>query len=473
MLIQLLVILLFGACSEDFFNEVPSDRITPNQHYKSKVDADLSCLAPLAILRGVIPQMVFASDLLSDATTISENVDPYWQDINNHVLSADNPYINPSVLYQVIVNANESLLYIDEIAKSDKDITALDIKVYKGSLIGIRSWAYFYIARLYGEVAYIKDNLPEYSADKIVYLPRVVMLDTLINQLTPFLEIDYIDNLVRGVNSMYNKALIGEIYLEKQDYDNAVKHLRMAIEGYENLKNLYKVSKNYAKAKWINLFINSASQLDEIMIAVPFTFANQTSNPIEMWYGYNYQYLAKPSDVIINLFNNEGDKFRGLGASYTIVNEKPIVNKYNLDPGLPLSSDIILYRSADIHLLLAEAMNRVGYSDIALNILNDGNPSFINWDRGAGVRGRVGLKPVTVPEGVDVVNYIEDKIIEERAMELAFEGKRWFDLMRLARRRGNDYLAGRVAAKYTDPILANTVREKLMNEENWYLPFRK
>ncbi|MBN1926378.1 MAG: RagB/SusD family nutrient uptake outer membrane protein [Prolixibacteraceae bacterium] len=473
-LIQLIVILIFGACTEDFFNEIPSDRIIPEQHYKSMMEAEISTRAPLAILQDVVPQMVFANELLADLTTLTENVGLDWQDINNHNISVDNPYINPSGFYKVIINANESLLYIDSIAKMDQDVTELDIKIFKGNLIGIRSWAYFMLARLYGEAALIKDNMPELP-EKLEYLPRNVVLDTLINNLLPFLDIDYLDeNSDPLIYTMYNKALIGEIYLEKQDYQNAALYLQMAIEGFEDDQYIYKVSRNYSKTSWEELFINSSSQKREVMVTVPFSFTEGQSNPIERWYGYDYDYIAKPTSIITGMFEKEknGDEYRGIGVSYDTINGDFIVNKYNIEDE-DFSSDIILYRSADIHLLFAEALNRSGFSDIALAILNEGYTEYTNWGYNLGVRGRVYLDPKTVPDGVDMVNYVEDLIIEERARELAFEGKRWIDLMRVARRRGNSYLANRVAAKFSDPNMANQIKEKLNNEQNWYLPFLK
>jgi hypothetical protein len=50
---------------------------------------------------------------------------------------------------------------------------------------------------------------------------------------------------------------------------------------------------------------------------------------------------------------------------------------------------------------------------------------------------------------------IEDLIIDERTLELAFEGKRWFDLVRIAERRNDPaYLTNKVAAKFSDPAKA-------------------
>jgi hypothetical protein len=367
----------------------------------------------------------------------------------------------------------------------DQDITEVDVQVLKGNLIGMRSWAYFTIARLYGEVAYIKDNLPEYDTNKIVYVSREAIMDTLINNLLPYLDNDHLEadnnSLFLRVLPMYNKALIGEIYLEKQDYVNAATYLKMAIEGWENYTSIYKLSATYSKKSWANIFINYGA--DEVMAYVPFYYGQKQPNQIEQWYGYNFEYQVKPTSGIVNLFNSQldvkgkatGDVFRGLDISYKMYNDEPVVNKYSLDLSSTwqLSSYIILYRAADIHLLLAEAMNRSGNSAIALSILNDGYNDYTNWNTSVGVRGRVYLQNRTVPAGADSVTYIEDMIMEERSMELAFEGKRWFDLMRMAHRRGNDYLANKVAAKFADPNQANAIREKLLNEQNWYLPFQK
>ncbi len=60
---------------------------------------------------------------------------------------------------------------------------------------------------------------------------------------------------------------------------------------------------------------------------------------------------------------------------------------------------------------------------------------------------------------------VEDLIVDEEALELAFEGTRFFDLMRVAHRRNDPaYLANKLALR--NPAL----KTKLMNEKNWYFP---
>lgn len=120
----------------------------------------------------------------------------------------------------------------------------------------------------------------------------------------------------------------------------------------------------------------------------------------------------------------------------------------------------------------------------ALMLLNQGvnkeNPKpapFTRWSANVGVRGRAYLKSREVPKNMistdSITTLIENFIIDERALELAFEGKRWFDLVRIAERRNDPaYLADRVAAKFEGTSYYDAVHEKLMNPANWYLPYK-
>ena len=75
-----------------------------------------------------------------------------------------------------------------------------------------------------------------------------------------------------------------------------------------------------------------------------------------------------------------------------------------------------------------------------------------NWHRGAGIRGRAYLTAAGAI-GDNLIS-TENNIINEDALELAYEGNRWEDLVRVALRRN-------------DPaFLADKVYDKLSKEGN-------
>ncbi|MBE8721873.1 RagB/SusD family nutrient uptake outer membrane protein [Sphingobacterium pedocola] len=113
------------------------------------------------------------------------------------------------------------------------------------------------------------------------------------------------------------------------------------------------------------------------------------------------------------------------------------------------------------------------------------------WYRNIGVRSRA-MMPYLLFDGISFstgtaggyglvmsafevgIEELEDKIIEESALELAFEGERWSDLTRIARRRNDPaFLADKVYEKLlkANNPKAGQVRTKLMDMKNWYLPF--
>jgi len=184
---------------------------------------------------------------------------------------------------------------------------------------------------------------------------------------------------------------------------------------------------------------------------------------------------------------------------------------------------IILYRAVHLYLRYAEAVNRMGKPNLAYAVIKNGlgpytmsnddlvprhekyisdnesgstfysycnfqgaywlfqtvddNGNQITTQRNIGVHGRGcgniengdDFKIPVLNSLEDSITYVEDAIIRELALETAFEGNRFHDLMRIAKRRGdNSYLANKIALKHTDQ---EGVRAKLMDESNWYLSY--
>ena len=505
----IVALMVFGyGCSDDFFNDKAGDRITPDQHYKTLIDAGVSLQGVIIPLQDFMPNLIMMDGLLSDMMDVTANANANLININNHEIAPGNPYVNPASLYQVILNANEVFANIDKIAANDRNFDAVLLKAYKGALVGMRSWTYLTLIRLYGKAAYMEDNLTSLPANlSQKMLSRETMLDTLINQMIPHIHDPGTGTQMQEVRLKYcvnNKALLGELYLEKNDYANAATYLKLACESYLNQSAILKVDKTYRDAGWSNIFLNSEGDDVENISVIPYSTENKQDNVLAYWIGRNYLYMVKPTALLVDSFRtqipaagNPGDLWRGQGITIKTdtlmqVNDstyltESYITKYEIDDQDPLSSDIILSRAADVHLLLAEALNRMGdetSQKYALMLLNDGvnavNPKpapYSRWSANLGIRGRVYLKAWELSEGLlrnpeARMLYIEDLIMAERALELAFEGKRWFDLMRVARRRNPEYLADKVAAKFaTDPEVYNKIHVKLRDPNNWILTY--
>ncbi len=500
------ILITFFGCNDDFFNEKAGDRIFPDQHYQSLVDAKVSLQGAIVPLQDAMPRLIMLDGLRSDMMDVTSNADAYLREINNQVFSDSNPFTDPADLYKIIININEILANIDSIANKDRDYDELTAHAYKGALIGLRSWTYLNLVRLFNKVVYIEDNLTSLPAklDQTI-LSKEVIIDLLITQLTPFIHdnstgIQYEE--LRIPHYMNNKALLGELYLEIDNYANAAFYLKLACESYMNGQAMLKVDDSYKDAAWSTIFLNAESNDLENISVIPFSRAEDQYNPFSDWVGHNCQYLVKPSSILINSFMTQmsaagvlGDIWRGNGITFcidtltcrtdsTFITE-PYITKYAIDYNDPFSSDIIISRAADIHLLLAEAYNRMGdptsqeYAMMLLNLgVNEKNPKppeFSQWSNNLGIRGRAYLESKQIPYNLSsdsITLVIEDFIIEERALELAYEGKRWFDLVRIAQRRNEpEYLADKVAAKFAGTYKYHNIHAKLMNPVNWYLPF--
>ena len=266
----------------------------------------------------------------------------------------------------------------------------------------------------------------------------------------------------------------------------------------------------------------------------PFNSNFSPVNPfIDLFSNRGGSYLVKPSKSAIDNWNSQvqsngnisgtptlpGFPFDGRGnMTWRTLNGQPVIVKYlynylseaSLTPLniLARNGQWFLNRACDVNLRYAEAANRDGRHRIAFGLLNNGILSVFPlptgvtdptnyeqsfdvppydfdariggaqnyhgyWTRNMGVRGHGGVMPVPVVG--DSTISIENSLINEGALELAYEGYRWSDLLRIALRRNDPSF---IADKIGDKLLkdgnaqAGTVRAKLMDPTNWYLPFK-
>ena len=236
------------------------------------------------------------------------------------------------------------------------------------------------------------------------------------------------------------------------------------------------------------------------------------------------KYLVKPSQTAIDNWNaqrqTDGTPFDYRAqVTYKMINGQPVIIKFlynyiNATTGIPASpltknGKWFLYRTPTLHLRFAEAANRDGQTKIAWALVNAGIKGAFNdpnvadtlsrithlpfpydfdarkldaptirgkYHRNLGIRARVNATLLdTILQHNDQMLPMEDKIIDEAALELAYEGNRWQDLLRIAHRRNDPaFLADKVYNKLLkdgNPAAAD-VRARLMDPNKWFLPFK-
>ncbi len=268
---------------------------------------------------------------------------------------------------------------------------------------------------------------------------------------------------------------------------------------------------------------------------LPFDNKFAPANPfIKLFSPVGGDYLIKPSQQVMHMWASQqmgsntipstGSPYdpRGL-FSVATVSGQPTAMKYiskylNWDTKTPAdvlvkNGDWYLFRQTQLLMRFAEAANRDGWHKLAYAFFDRGIgsvyagpsgttnqtpwqntldypypynfdarngdiPNFrSDWYRHTGVRSRayVTAYPMTATTPADSLLQIEDGLVQETALENAFEGTRWADLLRVARRRNDPaIIADKVYQKLLkdgDPN-AGAARAKLMNREGWYLPFK-
>ena len=320
------------------------------------------------------------------------------------------------------------------------------------------------------------------------------------------------------------RFILGDLYLWTGKYEQAANEYHDLMVKNSNyitstFKSYLSVVNNAftgdATVNWFNIFY--VANNSELITALP------ASN--EFSYVFQVDSLAKEYKIAVSsvaknnwisqhyVYSNTVDTLvdmRWVGSYYKnnitqgrVTTENDMIYKYRLmNPTTTKSKQIYIYRSALLYLRYAEAVNRLGKPNLALAVMKNGlsNATILNnkfvplsekqiplpnymdfsdnrFVNNIGTKAR-GLGNVQLdttfyripnyatsadPKG-DSILYVENMLVDELAHEMAFEGNRFQDLMRIAiRRDDNKFLADKVAAK--NPAVFN----KLMTRANWFL----
>ncbi len=464
--IVLAAFLMMTGCG-DWLDLIPPDGLIREEFWNKKEDVE-------SVLMGAYESMAAMDELFFKYGELRADmiVGDYSQStqelkVMESNIYPDNPLCSWEKFYQVINYCNEVIQNAPEVQEKDDTFNDYLLKGFLAEAYYLRSLSYFYLVRIFKEVPLVLE--PSDNDEVDFYLPKSdesvvieqIKSDLLANRnfapgdAFPTLE----ENKGRASLAAFD-ALLADITLWNFEYEACLGHIAK-IEESERYKLLGRV-------EWFELFSpgNSIEGIFEFQFEQSRGQENSMYNITQV---NAHQY--DPSDFTLELFNPQFtvDLYRGDGVSIKKYGEGDyIIWKYvgRLPDGTTVRSGAdqrscnwMVYRYAEILLMKAEALSQLGRYTEAQAALNE-------------VRIRADVPVLILPESPTA---FEDAILEERARELAFEGKRWFDLLRMGRR--NDY-------SRKDKLIETVIRNvpstqkrilalKLTNPLGWYFPIHE
>lgn len=227
--------------------------------------------------------------------------------------------------------------------------------------------------------------------------------------------------------------------------------------SYESIFELNFTTNGYANNATSTLYGNTVkSRNPHLLAAVGLsTLFNQSkANSDDADYDFRSKDFFNSKDN--RIFKYEGQtppaEFNSRSANYTFRSSSSQANW-------------IFYRLADIYLMKAEATAQIATTaDEISAVVTLCNKTYI----------RACTDNSEVKDSLDHASYgspsdIQRLVLEERQRELMFEGKRWFDLLRLVRRSGSTAASWQyIESRYDEDV--TTIRNKMTSIDAWYLP---
>jgi hypothetical protein len=349
-----------------------------------------------------ITPMAVMGDFRADNALMDEEPYPAFDRFNSDLAdgSLNNQFFRPfyAGLYKSILSSNNVI----ENSMSPTDV---------GEAKFLRALSYFKLVQMFGPVTVNLSSAPSTTDTSI--LVRQPVADVYNNVIIPDLQ-DAIAALnttnVNGrATSLAARGILGKVYITRGDFASAVPQLQAVVSGAAAAG--VSLQDNFADIFGVDNDLNS-----EII------FASQISSSISDEYGFSEFWswsggldtkslMPLDASLIAAFDASEADGDTDLRRAVTI-DEALMASPKFPQTGGP-DHDWIELRLGDVILLYAEALNETGDTPGALTQLNT-------------IRTRAGLANSTATGQAGVRAAIAD----ERRLELAFEGQRWFDLVR-------------------------------------------
>ncbi|MCE7063392.1 RagB/SusD family nutrient uptake outer membrane protein [Dyadobacter sp. CY343] len=416
-------------CSGKFLDLAPVSEASTANFYQTASDFNNALASAYASLQlnGQYGQYYAVSEIPSDDSRPVLSGSVIDQDeFDKFYLRSTNPYLNTRWAdgYKGIYRTNVILSRIDAISMN-ADLK----KQYIGESKFLRALMYFNLVRIFGDVPLILEEIVD-TEDGYRYnrTPAAEVYAQIIKDLGEAelaLPATYTSSDLGRATRGAAQALLGNVYLTQHRYAEAASKLKLVVDSgiYALLPKYADVfspaNKNGKESVFEVQYKKGLSPLKGNGLGSTYAPANSGNSVIQFGGDGNNEPTA---DMVQAYEPGDNRKDVSLGTFY--INsigqriDQNFIRKYDDAPTVKYDSDdnFPVLRYADVLLMYAEALNEAGNVPDALTLLNM-------------VRARAGISNKQISSKEDMRLALE----QERRVELAFEGHRWFDLVRTGR----------------------------------------
>ena len=466
--LQAAVLLTLGGCNK--WLEVKPDNEQSNAVFWANKEEVAGVVAgAYQQLRSALSTLVQWGEIRSDEIELGPglNSNTGMLEIRALEIKPDNSICNWQPIYNCIGRCNSVIEYAPQVLDKDNTFFPEVEASYVAEVKWLRALCYFYLVRTFCDVPYVLrawlyDDMPfevPVTAGSEVLEAEIASLTAVLDDLpVSYGAGSWMDKGRATIWSAY--ALLADIYLWLGHYDDCIS-MCSKLEA----SHLFSLMEN---KEWYSIYYpgNSVEGIYELQWSEKFEQTNNLYN----WFfndAASNQYAISDSAIEKFLEFTSEDDVRGQGGSYV---ESGKIWKYagtsrgggSTRETKKRDANWIVYRFADILLMHAEALIMKGpenYAEAETYILQ--------------IRERAGYEshPIMPLDESSALDYL----LDERLRELCFEGKRWFDLVRIAVRDDGKYKGKLVSLLLVDvPAKDRPLYEiKLQNMYGYYLPIRE
>lgn len=451
----MVMFLLFGAAAcNQWLDLEPENKLVQQEFWQKKEDVSAVMAAMYDAFRETSTPIWIWGELRGNMVDIGgSGVEGYARIASGEILPS-NGTISWSRFYNAINLANTILVFADDVLPLDETFDPKLQQSYEAEALFVRSKCYFDLVRVWKEAPLV---LQASSSDTVDFsiaknseyeIIKQIEIDLLLAKTKAYTN-EYAGNPAqfKGRANIHSiNTLLADVYLWGEQYQKC-------IDACDEVINSGMYQLNNAN-NWFELYYpgNSAESIFEFQYD---SNLENESNP------FNRDVIpisgskkCSTNPYALDIFSEQDFRFGDPDPSckYQYSSLTPKTKRRPSED----DANMIQYRYAEVLLMKAEALVELERYSEANDLLNE-------------ILQRATLQPIAIPNDKEV---FRNAILEERAREFAYEGKRWFDVLRYAKRNDfeNKHFLIQMILEGADVKLKPVLRSKILDTMSYYLP---